>query len=66
MSPDNVPCLYCQTPNDSQNTHCQNCGMAMPKKHPESAKVKQKLFKYFFWAIALFCLIMMFYLPRSN
>ena len=69
-------CLYCQTEHecqldDSQNKReqastqqCRQCGMALPYKHPNDRKQGLKLFVKVFWLIALFCFLMVFYLPR--
>jgi len=69
-----VPCLYCQTENtlDSDGVDnepapapsCHHCGMALPKVHPSSRRYKTKIFLWAFVIIALFCLVMIIYLPR--
>ncbi|PKG56464.1 DnrP protein [Shewanella sp. Choline-02u-19] len=69
-----VPCLYCQTENtlDSETTSyltdpvpvCCHCGMALPKAHPSSRFYKTRVFLWAFVFIALFCLLMIIYLPR--
>lgn len=72
-------CLFCQSENEfqfddkesseSKNKEknaqlCRHCGMALPDKHPNDRKIGVKFFFKAFWLIALFCLIMVFYLPR--
>lgn len=69
-----VHCLYCQTENtlDSDTTHgwvdpvqvCYHCGMTLPKAHPSSRFYKTRVFLWAFVFIALFCLLMIIYLPR--
>lgn len=67
-----VPCLYCQTENELEQKIgdkappqvCQHCGMALPTAHPSSRLYKSKLFLWAFVFIALFCLVMVIYLPR--
>ncbi|MCL1050160.1 DnrP protein [Shewanella abyssi] len=68
-----VPCLYCQTENEVEQNGldspavgqvCQHCGMALPAAHPSSRLYKTKLFLWAFVFIALFCLVMVIYLPR--
>lgn len=57
-------CLYCQGNNKASDTHCQHCGMALPDKHPHSKDSKIKFFVKVFWVIVIFCVVMIFYLPR--
>ncbi|MEH6532410.1 MULTISPECIES: DnrP protein [Photobacterium] len=68
-----VPCLYCQTENtieqdvggrSAPTQVCHHCGMALPKAHPSSRRYKTKVFLWAFVFIALFCFIMVIYLPR--
>ena len=71
-----ITCLFCQTENEyllgdkGQNLsletkqQCKQCGMELPEKHPNDRQFKVKFFVKAFWLIALFCLIMVFYLPR--
>lgn len=60
---DQVKCLFCQTLNDAKVKNCKHCGMALAKNHPEG-KSRQRFFVKAFIGIALFCLVMMYYLPR--
>jgi|GEM_PF-853821 len=72
-------CLFCQTDNEYQldeqtsqtsqtkktrSQKCQNCGMELPEKHPNDRRIGVRFFIKAFWLIALFCLVMVFYLPR--
>lgn len=59
-------CLYCQTENvtKDEKDQCKHCGMELPIKHPNDRNIKVKIFVKAFWLIALFCLVMVFYLPR--
>jgi hypothetical protein len=75
-----IHCLYCDTENTlaqgqtdlnsiapNQTTtpsKCLNCGMPLPKCHPHSGTYRRRIFRYAFWPIALFCILMMIYLPR--
>ncbi|MGB1262579.1 MAG: DnrP protein [Cognaticolwellia sp.] len=63
MSEKQVPCLFCQVKNDSSLSHCSHCGMALAKNHP-AGKARRVFFSKAFWAIVIFCILMMFYLPR--
>lgn len=64
MNEPSKKCLFCQGENDSNSTNCKHCGMALPKKHPQDKRSKISFFIKMFWAIVLFCVFMMFYLPR--
>jgi len=62
MNSEKKHCLYCQTPNDNEQTNCANCGMPLSNKTVKQGKIS--FFVKAFWVIVLFCAIMMFYLPR--
>ena len=64
MSEHSKKCLFCQGENEANNDTCQHCGMALPTKHPQDKKTKISFFVKAFWAIVIFCVIMIFYLPR--
>ena len=64
MKEEKTQCLYCNSDNMCQAINCTNCGMPLAKIHPNSRGQLQRRFKWSFIAIALFCLIMMAYLPR--
>lgn len=57
-------CLYCQGDNNEVDAQCRHCGMALPQKHPNDRSTKVKFFVKAFWAIVIFCVVMIFYLPR--
>jgi len=57
-------CLYCQTDNEATNKNCSHCGMELPNKHPQDKQKKLSLFIKAFWGITIFCVVMMYYLPR--
>jgi len=79
MNIETVRCLYCQTKHeiindefdkcdvnksDSKIVNCANCGMPLSQLNPEGTRARYKRFLPFFWCIVIFCLIMVFYLPR--
>ncbi len=69
MSDQNRKCLFCQGDNnpkgdDVNNDNCIHCGMALPTKHPQDRRTKINFFIKAFWAIVIFCIFMVFYLPR--
>ncbi len=64
MSQQTKKCLYCEVENDSSNENCSHCGMALPTKHPKDKQTKIKFFVKAFWGITLFCIFMIFFLPR--
>ncbi len=64
MPNDTIPCLYCGSDNEETQSDCQNCGMALPERHPHSGSFRRKVFAKAFIGITLFCLIMMYFLPR--
>ena len=63
MSSERIKCLFCQTENLTESESCSNCGMALAKNHPEG-KARRGFFIKAFLAIVIFCLMMMYYLPR--
>lgn len=64
MNKELIPCLYCQTENDSEVINCTNCGMPLAKKHPNNKKDKLSFFVKAFILIVIFSVTMMIYLPR--
>ena len=56
-------CLYCQRPQPEQAIACGDCGMPLPTDKPQQRR--QRRFLWFCIALALFCLVMMLWLPRS-
>lgn len=63
MSHEKITCLFCQSQNDKTLKNCANCGMALAENHPEG-KARWSFFQKAFWGIVIFCLVMMYYLPR--
>ncbi|MEH6452762.1 MAG: DnrP protein [Psychromonas sp.] len=70
---EDVHCLYCHSQytidisrdvNNKQAQVCKECGMALPLRHPESRFLKMKMFRWLFVLIAIFCAVMVVYLPR--
>jgi len=57
-------CLYCYTKNELIDKKCANCGMPLAKDHPENYNNKTRFFVKAFWVIVLFCIVMVYYLPR--
>ena len=74
MSKEIKTCLFCQTDNEFDSEvlednkleilQCRHCGMELPDKHPNDRNIKVKFFVKAFWLIVLFCVFMVFYLPR--
>ena len=64
MTKELIPCLYCQTENESQQLNCTNCGMPLAKKHPNNKTDKLNFFVKAFILITIFCIAMVIYLPR--
>jgi len=64
MTQNSKKCLFCEVENDINNENCSHCGMALPTKHPHDKKTKITFFVKAFWGIVLFCIFMMFFLPR--
>lgn len=63
MPSEQITCLFCQTKNNVEEEICSNCGMALATKHPEG-KARLSFFVKAFWGIVIFCILMMYYLPR--
>jgi len=57
-------CLFCQQENTADTENCSHCGMALPNKHPQDKQKKLSFFVKAFWGIVIFCVVMMYYLPR--
>ncbi len=56
-------CLYCQRPQPEQAVACTDCGMPLPTDRPQQRR--QRRFLWFCVALAVFCGVMMVWLPRS-
>lgn len=67
-----VTCLFCQSINtieeqqecSDNDGNCKNCGMPLSKETPNSVGARKKRFLPFFWFVVIFCIVMVFYLPR--
>jgi len=59
-----IACLYCYTKNELIKKRCLNCGMPLAEDHPENYKNKTRFFVKAFWVIVVFCIVMVYYLPR--
>ncbi|WP_211829533.1 hypothetical protein [Kistimonas asteriae] len=57
-------CLYCRAMSRQSETHCTQCGMPLPDSLHTGQTRRQQYFWLSFTAISLFCLIMVFWLPR--
>lgn len=64
MSDKKVKCLFCQTENNIENDNCEQCGMVLSKNPSDSVKNRRSRFLKLFWFTVIFCVVMMFYLPR--
>lgn len=59
-------CLYCQHDNPAEQSACEDCGMNL-SQHSERNQAQRLLrFKLFVIGLAIFCAIMIVWLPRSN
>ncbi len=58
-----VKCLFCQKGNDTKDKNCTHCGMPLTTQHPDG-KGRTHFFIKAFIGIVLFCLAMIYYLPR--
>ena len=57
-------CLYCRSTTRHSATSCSQCGMPLPDSLNTGQTRRQQHFWLSFTAISLFCLIMVFWLPR--
>ena len=64
MAASEKKCLFCQAENEASAVNCNRCGMALPDKHPQEKQTKINTFVIAFWAIVIFCIVMIFVLPR--
>ncbi|MCF6757927.1 MAG: hypothetical protein AB1532_07295 [Pseudomonadota bacterium] len=58
-------CLYCQRDNPSGQDECRHCGMPLPALADGAGARRQRRFLWFCIALALFCAVMIAWLPRS-
>lgn len=59
-------CLYCQHESPAGQTTCDNCGMNLPQQTERKEARRLLRFKLFVIGLTIFCVIMFFWLPRSN
>jgi len=69
MTKEVATCLFCQTKNEFDKNereigNCSQCGMPLSKNNPEGSYARRKRWLPFFWFVVIFCLVMIFYLPR--
>ena len=58
-------CLYCQHATPPTQTACERCAMPLPAStaHLEARRLKR--FQWFCLGLAVFCIVMFFWLPRD-
>ena len=58
-------CLYCQHANPPTQPACERCAMPLPAStaHLEARRLKR--FQGFCLGLAVFCIVMFFWLPRE-
>ncbi|TLX56085.1 DnrP protein [Stutzerimonas nosocomialis] len=57
-------CLYCQRDAPPGETECHGCGMPLPVLADTAPARRQRRFLWFCIALALFCAVMIVWLPR--
>ncbi len=55
-------CKHCDGKVSAEDEICPHCGIPLP---PEHGREKQTIFRYWFIALLIFCLFMMFWLPPN-
>ncbi|MCY1312850.1 hypothetical protein D9M70_633170 [compost metagenome] len=59
-------CLYCQHNSPHHLRDCPQCGMPLPNATMDAQlRQRQRRFFWFCIGLALFCLVMMLWLPRT-
>ncbi|HYG43339.1 MAG TPA: hypothetical protein VEA17_10500 [Bordetella sp.] len=58
-------CLYCQQPAPPKLQDCPHCGMPLPLAAERHRLRRLRHFQWFCAGLALFCAIMVYWLPRS-
>lgn len=58
-------CLYCQRDNPIDAGDCAGCGMPLPTRSARAGERRQRRFLWFCIGLALFCALMILWLPRS-
>jgi len=57
-------CLYCQQPHPPQQSECSQCGMPLPAYADGAPERRQRRFVWFCTGLAVFCAVMIVWLPR--
>lgn len=58
-------CLYCQHATPSGTHDCPHCGMPMPVSAERTRQRRLRRFQWFCAGLAVFCAIMIYWLPRT-
>jgi len=58
-------CLYCQQRHADARRECAHCGMALPASNTHVQARRLRRFQWFCLGLALFCIAMFFWLPRT-
>lgn len=58
-------CLYCQHANPPTQTACERCAMPLPASTAHLEAWRLKRFQWFCLGLAVFCIVMFFWLPRD-
>ncbi|MDD0987486.1 protein DnrP [Pseudomonas shahriarae] len=58
-------CLYCQHANPPTQTACERCAMPLPASTAYLEARRLKRFQWFCLGLAVFCIVMFFWLPRD-
>lgn len=57
-------CLYCQHDSPDEHADCPQCGMPLPVEQELARQRRLRRFAWYCAFLALFCLVMMIWLPR--
>lgn len=57
-------CLYCQQHSTEEHADCPQCGMPLPVSQEQAKQQRLRRFAWFCALLTLFCVSMMFWLPR--
>ncbi|MCE5980905.1 protein DnrP [Pseudomonas wadenswilerensis] len=57
-------CLYCEHTNPARASTCEHCGMPLPATAALAGARQQLRFLWFCIGLTLFCVAMVFWLPR--
>ncbi|EFQ62797.1 hypothetical protein PFWH6_3455 [Pseudomonas fluorescens WH6] len=58
-------CLYCQRRNADARDDCAGCATPLPTADAPLQARRLRRFQWFCLGLALFCIVMFFWLPRS-